>query len=243
VSVLRDYQDAHSLTDEEMARDLSALLGRRIGAAGYKLHAYSAKRDPKAWTAALGLADDDGGSEIAAEPGWLPDEDGGPPPLSEGEREPGTPPRAPQGARVDRPSLEGDYTLVKQRLVQAYAAIGAGTSMITRNQGHAAVFDGYAPNLAQAWIDAARTNENVAKIVKFMETGGPVGELVIGHIILVGGLIYVSGRGPDLYVLYGGKFEGYRTAAAAGRLADEAAAASNGAAPAGAEAAVADGSF
>lgn len=85
--------------------------------------------------------------------------------------------------------------------------------MATHNEGFSAVADSYAPNIADAWIAAAKENKNVAKIVAFMESGGPVGELVVAHVILVFGWAYVSGRGPALDFLYGGKFSGYRAAA------------------------------
>lgn len=229
---LREHQERQGRSDEEMATDLSALLGRKISTQGYRLHSSKAKA-PKAWADALGLVtpapETDG-------PPW----DAG---VSDGvlgsssEREPSAPPKAPDGARVSGPpSVVGEYGFAKQRLVQAYAAVGAGASMITHNQGFAAVADSYAPAISDAWIAAAKTNENVAKIVRFMESGGPVGELVVCHILLVLGWVYVSGRGPDLDAIYARQFAGYRVAAAAGRIGDEAERfANNGAAPQGAE--------
>jgi hypothetical protein len=75
-----------------------------------------------------------------------------------------------------------------------------------------------------------------------MQSGGPVGELVIAHLILVGGFVYVSGRGPDLDFLYAGKFSGHRALAAQRILEAERAewADANGSAPVGAQGPVVD---
>jgi hypothetical protein len=109
-----------------------------------------------------------------------------------------------------------------------YGAIGAGVAIATRNDGYGKVADAYSHDLARAWIAAAKENEQVAKIVSFLESGGPVGELVIAHVVLVGGFIYVSGRGPDLDFLYAGKFGSYRAVQLRARAAEaEAAGAEN----------------
>jgi hypothetical protein len=107
--------------------------------------------------------------------------------------------------------------------------------MITKNNGYSAVADTYAPDLADAWIAAARADDNVAKIVRFLESGGPVGELVVCHVLLVLGWVYVSGRGPNLDAIYGDKFHAHRVNATAQRLIDEAAAQTNGATHEGAQ--------
>lgn len=230
---LRAYQEEQGRTDEEMATDLSALLGRRISAQGYRLHSNKAKA-PKAWADALDLpiADTDPGV-------W---EDTPPTGDEPATREPGATPTAPLGARTVTPSVGGNYGFAKDRIEKAYNAIGAGASMVTRNDGYAAVTKHNAPAIADAWVAAAKENEHVAAIVRFMESGGPVGELVVCHILLVFGFVYVSGKGPDaLDAIYGSHFSGYRAAAIGGRIADDAArVANNGSAPQGAESPVGD---
>jgi hypothetical protein len=118
---------------------------------------------------------------------------------------------------------------VRKRLQFAYSAIGGGVSEITGNQGVGVVMDSYSPALADAWMAAAEQNENVAKIVRFLESGGPVGELVFMHLILVGAVFYVSGRGPDALDAVYGKFGAYRATALRRRASDAEAASLNGA--------------
>jgi hypothetical protein len=149
-----------------------------------------------------------------------------------------TPPKPPPGQFRPQSASSagtGEYSAVRDRIAKFYGAIGAGASMISQNDGYGLVADAYSGDLADAWIAAARQNENVARIVAFLESGGPVGELVIAHFILVGGMVYVSGRGPDLDFLYAGKFAAHRAAAAASRAADIAQAEADAAAQAGLE--------
>ncbi len=232
---LKAEQERLGRTDGEMATDLSALLGKPISEQGYRLHS-SRKTAPKAWAEVLGLD----ASPPAAEE-WEPPaaETGG-----ATERETGTPPTAPHGAQTIAPATAGEHGFAKRRLVEAYNAIGAGASMVTHNDGYAAVTKHNAPAIADAWIAAARENQHVAAIVRFMESGGPVGELVVCHVLLVFGFVYVSGKGPDvLDGIYGQHFHGYRAAAIGGRIADEAArVANNGTDPQGATHTVDDAS-
>src|SRR5690348_4948439 len=222
-------------TDEEVATDLSALTGKKISPAGVRLWSSRAKT-PKAWADALGLPPD-GHSE--AEPLYL--DDG--PELGDGSlgRAEGEPPAPPPGSRVSAAARApgGISVTAKARIEMAYTAVGAGATLITSNKGYEAVADHYAPHLAQAWMAAAETSPTVAKIVRFMESGGPVGELVVGHVILVLGFAYISGRGPDLELIYG-TFAGFRANAIAEAVARNAEAHLNGSGQATAEGVVAE---
>ena len=225
MNALHSYMEERGRTADEVAVDLTALLGKQISPAGVRLWSKKAK-PPKAWVDALGLEEpqpyleeevffEDSGAVIEDDP--------------RGTRDTATPPSPPDGAKVVRPT-PGRAPLVtaKQRISMAYGAVGTGMSLITQNDGYEKVAESYAPELANAWIAAAETNERVAKIVRFMESGGPVGELVVSHVILVLGLVYVSGRGPQLDFLYGSRFGGYRTAAIAEGIRKEAEAHLNG---------------
>ncbi len=231
---LSEYRDTRGLTNEQVADELSALLGKKIGAPGVNLWA-NRDRPPKAWAAALGLDDEAPVTATADASFFAVDEDDQGPPAgqSSSTRSEDGPPKAPAGARHAATSPGGDYSLVRDRIAKAYAAIGAGATMVTHNEGYGAVADLYKDDLANAWIAAARENQNVAKIVAFMESGGPVGELVVAHVILVLGFVYVSGRAPALQAIYGRELSAYHASAHAQAVADEAAAMQNGTAPEG----------
>lgn len=230
MNALGEYMEREGRTADEVAVDLSALTGKKIGAQGVRMWAARSKT-PKAWAEALGLpADPIPAEEADYLEGTIPEDRG-----EFSSRDEGAPPTPPPGSKL-RPVPGGGsiHVAAKKRIELAYTAIGAGATLVTQNHGYEAVADQYAPNLADAWIAAAETSPTVAKIVRFMESGGPVGELVVGHIILVLGFAYISGRGPDLEVIYG-KFAGYRAAAIANAVEREAAAHLNGSGQASAD--------
>lgn len=231
--------DSEGLTAEQVAERLTIHLGREVKPLTVNLRSGKARTPPE-WAAVLGLDTTEEGHSSdetveAASPHTTID---GVPSRAEND-----PPRNPGGATTVRPSgaNTSDYGIVRDRLAKAYGAIGAGVSMVTQNDGYSAVATSYSGDLADAWIAAAKENENVAKIIAFLDSGGPVGELVIAHLILVGGFIYVSGKGPSLDFLYAGKFNGYRQLALAhGNTAAQAEPDLNGTAPAGATYSVGD---
>ncbi len=224
---LKEYRTRFGMSQEELAAELTDKLGRLVKPSRIRtLEVSGASRIPKSYAEALDLTSLDTSSQ-----GW----DTG------AETRESDPPRPPDGAASGPPDAapvhaDGSFTSVRDRIAKAYGAIGAGASMLTQNQGYAVVADAYSRDLADAWVAAAQENANVARIVAFMESGGPVGELVIAHLILVGGFVYVSGRGPALDFLYAGKFGGHRAAAAQRIFEAEQAewADANGAAPVGA---------
>lgn len=207
VNALGRYLEDTGRTNEEVAVDLSALLGKPISPAAVRLWS-SKQKAPKAWADALNLPD-----EIEEEPPtrYLDDDDS--PFDGSGMRGDTAPPTPPDGARLSRPGPPPGVSLAaRKRITFAYAAIGGGVAEITGNQGVGAVMDSYSPALADAWMTAAEVNPNVAKIVRFLDQGGPVGELVFMHLLLVGAILYVSGRGPDQLDAVYGKFAGHRHA-------------------------------
>lgn len=210
-NALGQWMDREGLTDDEVADRLTVHLGREVKPLTVRLRTGKAATPPE-WAQVLGVdtSDDPKPDDVYDAVTASPTEE------APSHREGIEPPRKPPGAN-HRPAPGGqtDYGMVRERIAKAYAAMGAGASMITQNQGYGAVADAYSNDLAAAWVAAAKENENVAKIVAFMDSGGPVGELVIAHLILVGGWVYVSGRGPALDFLYHGKFDGYRRLAIA----------------------------
>ena len=225
---LRAYREENGLSREQVAAQLSERLGRPIRPGGVRRYENYDKL-PKSWVEALGLTVD--APSAAEEVDFGSGETEHLDPLS---RPGDEPPAPPPGARIAgppsaRPPVLGGAAAALQRIEMAYSAIGAGATLVTQNKGFEEVASRYAPGLAKGWVAAAETNPTVAKIVRFMESGGPVGELVVGHVILILGFAYVAGRGPDLDFLYG-RFSGYRAGAVAARVAAEADASLDGSA-------------
>ena len=226
---LRAYREENGLSREQVAAQLSERLGRPIKPGGVRRYENYDKL-PRSWVEALGLSVDSLPPSAAGDLfDFGPGEESAPPGLPEDE-----PPAPPPGARIAgpptaRPPVLGGAAAALQRIEMAYSAIGAGATLVTQNKGFEEVASHYAPGLAKGWVAAAETNPTVAKIVRFMESGGPVGELVVGHVILILGFAYVAGRGPDLDFLYG-RFSGYRAGAVAARVAAEADASLDGSA-------------
>lgn len=228
---VRPYREKHGLSREQLAAQLSEALGRPVSAARIQSLEESdprGRRTPKSYMLALGLREQYDGDDDSAAGGTFTDDrpeqvqpdfdfeaafEGAPPP----QPPPGTIPMRPPAS--DTPAPGG---LVQERIEKFYAMLGAGASMVTHNDGYAAVADDSKRELAKAWVAASRDNENVRKIVDFMESGGPVGELVVVHLMLVFGWVYVSGRAPALSAVYGHKFQGYHNHAAAARALEQA---------------------
>jgi hypothetical protein len=218
---LRDFRERKGMSRQEVADLLNETLDRKhgrppISESGIRM--YERRKLPRSWRVALGL-----GLE-ASSTGTVYDFPSADPSLDDGEPGPGAarlddPPMMPPGARVQTPrpmdaAPGGEMSLVRDRIAKAYNAVGAGLSMATRNDGYSAVTHAYSADLAAAWTNAARENKNVAAIVAFMESGGPVGELVVCHLILVCGFVYVSGRAPALGSILGDSLAPFHRAAA-----------------------------
>ena len=221
-NALWHYRDSTGLTNEEIASQLSALLGKKIGA-GAVAHRANVKKTPPAWAAALDLVDDESPT-IVDEQVYLKDtveNAHGSVPRVESE-----PPTMPQGAKIAEASKAiVNHRAAVERIAMFYGTIGSGASIATGNKGIEDVFDAYAMDLAQGWVSAAPESKFAARVVALANSGGPMGDLVFAHIILVFGLIYVSGNGPDqLGAVLGGKgdkFRPYREAAQRSRAAAE----------------------
>ncbi len=224
-SPLGKFIDAKGWSYDETAETISALIGKPVKPNTVKLWSGMKRNPPQTWVAALGIDLDSptGGAAPAEE---IPFDFTQPPPTV-GEPPSFEPPTDPAGPRTIPMREQGpaplgsEYGDVRNRIAQAYGAIGAGMTMVTHNDGYAVTFDTYKDNLAAAWVAAAKDNKNVARIVEFMESGGAVGELVVAHIILTFGLVYVSGRAPALGSIYGKKLEPYHLVAAGRRIEEE----------------------
>lgn len=217
---VRDYLDRRGMTKEQLASELSALLGRKVTPNTVQLR-YS-KPVPKAWAAALHV-------DVNEPPGAAP----GAAPASDGEgvgeerrTDEGASPRPPPGARqAPGPAGPGPAgpepvdAFAAGRIAQAYALIGVGLGSALENVGVQHVVDDFSPHVARAWVEAAKENEFARRFVAFMTAGGATGELVVLHLGMVGGILYVKGVFPDVGLF--AKWSGFReqpagAAAAAG---------------------------
>lgn len=220
------YREDRGLSHEDMARELSARLGRDINPSGVKIWERRPK-PPKDWIRVLDIPAADNGPPYK-DSSLPPDEWGEGPSGPAGEarfREQDTEaPKAPAGAKVI-PLHARSLSTSKDRIEKLYRTIGAAASMGTGNDGYAAVSNEMAPHIAEQWIKAAEVNPHVRTIVEFLDAGGPVGDLVIANLTLVLAFVYVSGRAPQLGFFFG-RFGNYHTHAV--RLAQEREAAEQG---------------
>lgn len=209
---LTRYQQARNLSDEQMAEMMTALLGRKITASGWGAQKYRAK-PPKEWAEALrlnGAAADPPVETQSSESRVLFEDE---PPFSGDDTGSSSesPPTPPTGAKIELPPSA--RTVAAERIRQAYGIIGYGASVATQNRGISVVTDAYSPAIAEAWLRAAEENEFCRRVVAMMSAGGAAGELVLCHVIWIGGLLYVSGRIPNVGGLYG-RFDGFRVVSA-----------------------------
>lgn len=114
-------------------------------------------------------------------------------------------PTPPPGAR-QQPLPADQASTAAERIAQAYAFIGGGVGQATGEPQVGVVFDEYSPAIGRAWVKAADENEFARRVVNMMAVGGPMGELVMSHVILLGGVLYVTGRAPALQGVYGRRF-------------------------------------
>ena len=161
------------------------------------------KRPLRKWEGAFSsLAIPDVPSGLASEPLA-----GGEPSPASGDagRDGELPPTPPSGARL-APLPVSLSQLAEERIAHAYGFIGGGVGMATGNPMIPRVVDEYSPAIARAWVKAAEENEFARRVVSMMSAGGATGELVMAHLVMVGGILYVSGRAPALSGIYGHKF-------------------------------------
>lgn len=209
MTALQDYVErTHGGDYDAAAVTLSALTGKKIGAAGVRLWSQRAK-PPKAWAEALGLsaerqptvgARDDVHAYADATP--LPGDD-------EAHRQDERPPEAPPGAPLAAPTVGRDFA--RKRISAGYEMVGAGIASAVENPGVGKVWDDHSLQIADAWIAAAETNEFARKVVAFFTAGGPMGEVVVLHLSLIAGTLYVLGQFPEVGLF--GSYRRYRRVA------------------------------
>ena len=175
---LQQFQDSEGYSDQQMADLLSDRLGRAISLTGYKMFK-SRKNAPALWLEALAIVPHDP-SHVQRDDATVSSSDNDKP------RDPG-------------PSIIPDYPDAQPRKVtpdsmlpfepqSAYATIamiytfaGKGAATIMNAPPVAATWAEFAPHIAGAYIEWAKENETVARIIATMTLGGAGGKVVLLH--------------------------------------------------------------
>lgn len=185
----REYVDANGLTLQEFS-DI-------VGVPLANVQRMTKRPMPNTWADKLGP-----GAKRQADD--VPHAPGEPPPVRPERDEPVTP-NPPPGARLAPVPVDVGVAAAG-RIADAYRFIGGGVATATGEQAIAQVVDGYAPDIGKAWVAAAQENEFARRVVNLMSAGGPMGDLVMAHVILIGGVLYVTGRAPALAAVYRHRF-------------------------------------
>lgn len=213
---LREYRERTGLSHHEVADLLTERLGRKIQPGGVKRFENYTKL-PKAWVQALGLDAPPAEDAYASAPVGTDE----PASHEAGTFDSGPAPKAPPGAKLNYPAPSSQAA---KRISDMYRLVGSGVAMASQNPGVGAVFDIYAADIANAWVAAGAENKFAARVVALAESGGPMGDLVVSHLVLIGGLLYVSGRAEFIASLFPPALHQFHAGAVARRAAEREAA-------------------
>lgn len=191
-NALAEYMQREGKSAEDISNTLHALIGKRIGPAHVKMWA-GRKDPPKQWVEALGLG--------SASPGGSADAG----PEIDGERETESSPRPLADSKLAPVTVPG---FARKRIAATYAFVGSGLGMALGNEGVGQVWDDSSDPIAQAWLQAAESSDFARKFVTMMTAGGPMGEVVMLHVMMLGGTLYCLGQFPEVG-LYG-QYRKYR---------------------------------
>lgn len=191
---LQQYQERTSQSPQQVADQLSALLGKRYTIPNVARHWRDGKVPP-AWVEALNLPE-----VFPAE--WEVDHDD-----ESLSRESEHDPRPLRDSPVAKPALP-TRQFAEKRITALYAFVGAGIGEAVHNPGVTKVWDDGAPGIAKAWLDAAETSDFARRFVNLMSSGGPMGEVVMLHVTMFAGTLYVLGQFPDVGLF--GQYRRYR---------------------------------
>lgn len=203
---LRIYMDETGKSAQQIADDLSEILGRPYSAK--TIQNYIGKRPPpKIVSAALGLPP----SSDPSTPGNSPDaadQPGGsvPPGGPEGRRAE-VPPKPLPDSKI-APTPLALQTIAKERIAALHVFAGASIATAVDADGFqndrgvgggvALVWKDKADPIAEAWVKWANEGNKFAQaFVRLLATGGSGGELLMGYAMLLGGTAYIMGHLPD----------------------------------------------
>lgn len=171
---LKQYQDSEGLSDEQMAALLTEKLGRNIGVRGYQI--IRARKDaPAAWLEALSIVPHDPTHVQENNPVRGADE---------GPRDPGGDRDSQVRRAVSDAMLPFEPQTAHTAIVLIYTMAGRGASAVMGAPQVAEVWTGFAPHIATAYIEWAKENETVARIIAAVTLGGAGGKVVMLHASL-----------------------------------------------------------
>lgn len=165
------WQNENDVDDAQLASMLSEKLGRNITPQGVR--AWARRRTaPAPWLDALGLTPQDPEHEPP------PERDNG-----------GGDPRVPPPI-----ALPFEPIAARAQIVMLYTMGGKGAARVLSEPAVETVWTQHAPQIADAYIEWAKTNATVARIIASATLGGPAGQVVLLHGSLLVSTLIVSGR-------------------------------------------------
>lgn len=178
------YAYDNGLDDEQMAALMSTRLGRDITVRGYKQMARR-KNPPRKWLEALDIAPsaDEGAGQHGRE------FDG--PPIGDDSADV---PRARPEAKPLSPVLPFEPQSAHMTITLLYTAAGKGAALGLRSPQVADVWAQMAPQIASSYIEWARENATVAKIIGTLTLGGAGGQCILLHGTLIVQTLIISGQ-------------------------------------------------
>lgn len=203
---LVDWQEAAGLSDEGLAVLLSDRTEREVPVERVRRWRVRPAQVPLYVREALGL---DQRREEAATAPHEPSSDEQP--FRVGDEPPAEPEAAerqprPQPGRALEPVVpDFDVRTVHEVLTTAYQMVGKGAQYAARPNAdglkpdYERVFDAHAVRCADAWIELAKRDAKVARVLTTLTAGGAWGQVVLIHGSLVASLLVVAGkiRVPD----------------------------------------------
>lgn len=179
-SDIRNYQNAEGLTDEEMARLLSARLDREISTTGYRI-VKGRKDAPEEWLRALNIAPTDEPTSGAVSNATTPD---APPRDHAATSSAGAPISLPFEPASARMQITLVYTMAGKGVALPTRRIGTPDALVRANRIENA-WATAAPSIADAYIEWAKENSTVAHYIGMLTLGGAGGKLMLLHASLL----------------------------------------------------------
>lgn len=189
---LQQFQESEGYTDEQMADILSERLKRPISVTGYKMFK-NRKNAPALWLEALAIVPHDPShvERPATESG-----------ADEAPRDPMQPSNIPDYPENKPRKITPDSMLPFEpqtafsTIAMIYTFAGKGAGAVMGSDAVAETWRNFAPHIAQAYIEWAKENETVARIIATMTLGGAGGKVVLLHAELMVTTLIVSGQMP-----------------------------------------------
>lgn len=208
---VRTFQRENGLSDEQLAKLLEQESGKRVSAQRVA-DVFKGERIPKFWLRALEIDEEDPDAarpqEHTTDPAGLPREAGSDllPPLE----------------------LPFDGLKARERIEMIHVFGAKGASMAAKNPLYERAMaqkppgggPSHAENIANKWIEAAREDTHIARLVAYVTVGGAKGDLLMAYMSFGVTILIASGK-----ISLGGP---YAAATATGAAASESGAARNG---------------